>query len=123
MRIISAILLAPLLLAGCSRTTTEPIQVGHIAPESSGGKIGQHARRGITVAVDDIKDDALIHGRKVVVRHVDNKGSAEQAHADAVRLISLNRVIALLGDTDAAATAEIGQAARSYGVPVISSTS
>ena len=110
------------LVTGCTRTAPEPLQVGHIAPESGTSKLGLHARWGVTLAVDEIdKSDALIQGRKVVVRHVDSRGSAEVAHADAVRLITLNRSIALLADTDAPGADQVGVAARPYGIPVISS--
>jgi len=108
------------LAGGCTRPSTDPIPIGHIAPESGGGVLGQHARQGIALAVDDLKKGGnLIQGRGVSVRHLDDRGSPEVALADAVRLITLNRVHVILADTDAAATAEVGAAAKPYGVPVV----
>ncbi len=114
--------LALFLFTGCSHTPPEPIQIGHIAPESGSGTPVEHARRGVAMAVEELtRSGEQIHGRDVVVRHVDSRGSADVAHADAVRLITLNRVVALLGDSDPAAAGEIGLAAKPYAVPVITS--
>jgi branched-chain amino acid transport system substrate-binding protein len=116
------VVFAAVLFAGCSHTNPEPIQIGHIAPESGSGTPGEHARRGVTMAVEELtKSGELIHGRGVVVRHVDSRGTADVAHAQAVRLITLNHVVALLGDSDPAAAGEIGLAAKPYAIPVITS--
>ena len=87
-------LLASLLLAGCSHSTpTEPIVVGHLAPLSGPDKlIGEHARQGIILAVEEVNGDGeKVNGRRVEVVHVDDRGAPAAAGDQAVRLIAVNR--------------------------------
>lgn len=117
------------LLAGCSgRSATEPIFIGHLAPLSGPDqRIGQHARQGILLAVEEANQDD--NARKINVIHVDIPGDEEKperpendrAQAQAVRLITINRVIALLGDTGSAQAESMALGARPYGVAVVTS--
>lgn len=112
-------LLAPLLLAGCTHSpSAEPIVVGHLAPLSGSDKvIGEHARRGILLAVEEINADGeKINGRRVEVIHVDDRGGGGD---EAVRLIAVNRAVALLGGTSAERAEQIARAAQPYNVPLV----
>jgi branched-chain amino acid transport system substrate-binding protein len=53
------------------------------------------------------------------VRHVDDRGDPELVQAEAVRLVTLNRCLALLGGPDAAANERLARLAPTYGTPVI----
>src|SRR5947209_9095846 len=92
-----------LALVGCGNPPgTDPIFVGHLAPLSGPDKlIGEHARRGILLAVEEVnQEDNRIQGRRVNVLHADTRGETDQAKNEAVRLITINKVTALLGGTD-----------------------
>jgi branched-chain amino acid transport system substrate-binding protein len=103
---LAAIVMAAVLLwTGCSsKAEKEPILVGHIAPFSGPQKmLGEHARQGIILAVEDCnQDDRRIAGQKVAVLHADSRGNAETLQAEADRLITVNKIMGLL----ALATAE-----------------
>ena len=112
-----------LLLAGCGqRGATETLWLGHVGPMSGSEKIvGDPAKQGIGIAVDDLNADTgnLVLGRKIAVRHADAKSDARDAEAEAVRLASVNRVVALLGGTDTAQAIQVARGAEASGVPVV----
>src|SRR5262245_18612517 len=86
-----------LLLAGCARATPEPVWIGHLAPLSGPD------RRRAEVAVgamqlmleEAVEKEQTFAGRRVGVRHVD-ASDAVKARAEAVRLLTVNRVAALV---------------------------
>lgn len=115
-------LLLSLLLVGClQKTSSEPIRIGHVAPLSGPAKAsGQHARNAIVLAVDDVnREDQLIHGRRVVVVHADDRGNPEDAQAEAVRLATVGRVIAFLGGNGPSEAERLARTAQSYALPAI----
>ncbi len=110
-------LLAPLLLAGCTHSTpTDPIVVGHLAPLNE--PAGEHAQRGILLAVEEANGGDKVNGRRVEVVHVDDRGGASAGDA-AVRLIAVNRAVALLGGATTERAEQIARAAQPYNVPLV----
>jgi branched-chain amino acid transport system substrate-binding protein len=111
-------LLATILLAGCSpRPSTDPILIGHLTPLSGPERAsGEHARQGVTLAVEEVNaSDEKVAGRRVECLHADSKGGADEA----VRLVTVNKVIALLGATDAAQADQVVRAVQGYNVPLL----
>jgi branched-chain amino acid transport system substrate-binding protein len=111
-----------LALSGCTqRGPSEPLWIGHVAPLSGSDKTaGEQAQRGIRLAITQANADPnLVLGRKVAVRHADSRGGGRDAEAEAVRLVSVNRVVALLGGTDAVQSEHLIRSAESAGVPVV----
>jgi branched-chain amino acid transport system substrate-binding protein len=89
-----------LALAGCGgQATPPPVYVGHVATLSGAGKEeGEQASRGIRLAVQEQnKAAAEDNSRPVIVRHTDTRGNLEAFEAEAVRLVTVNRVLGLLG--------------------------
>jgi branched-chain amino acid transport system substrate-binding protein len=99
----------------------EPLWIGHVAPLSGPEKAaGEHAQQGIRLAIVEVDAEPnLVLGRKVAVRHADTRGDGKDAEAEAVRLVSVNRVVALLGGTDAFQAEHLVRGAESAGVPVV----
>jgi branched-chain amino acid transport system substrate-binding protein len=111
-------LLATVLLAGCSpRPSTDAIQIGHLTPLSGPERSsGEHARQGVTLAVEEVNaSDEKVAGRRVECIHADSRGGADEA----VRLVTVNKVIALLGATDAAQADQVARAVQGYNVPFL----
>ena len=111
-----------LILSGCSaKTTVEPLWIGHIAQLSGSRKAqGVQARLGVNLAVDETTTAGLrVMGRPLAVRHVDTRGEAETPRAEAVRLIAVSKVSALLVDVDSAQAERVGRESLPYGVPVL----
>ena len=107
------LILNALVLAGCSgQSTPPPIHVGHVATLSGPGKeAGEQAARAIRLAVQEQTREAKKNGEPaMVVRHVDTRGNLEAFEAEAVRLVSVSRAVALLGGTSAADVARLERA-------------
>jgi branched-chain amino acid transport system substrate-binding protein len=106
------------MLTGCSQSTpAEPIVVGHLSPLSGPDKrIGEHARQGIMLAVEEANgENDKINGRSVEVHHADDRGNAPLAGDEAVRLVTVNRAVALLGGTSTDQAEQIARSMQSYG--------
>jgi branched-chain amino acid transport system substrate-binding protein len=123
LRRIPVALLLLIGLAGCPRKPEpQPILIGHLAPFSGPDKaIGEHAKQAILLAVEEVnKEGNRIAGRRLAVLHPayppDEPGRLQPL---AVRLITVDKVVALLGGLDANQTKNLGRAAQPYDVPVV----
>jgi branched-chain amino acid transport system substrate-binding protein len=87
--------------AGCSgQTPPAPLFLGHIATLSGAdARAGKSAEQGIRFALQELGPAASenLAGRPLVVRHVDAAGSLDNLEGQAARLVSVNRVVGLLG--------------------------
>lgn len=116
----AAFLILSILLCGCGpRAEEEPVWVGLVAsfsgPDKSGGL---QVKQGTGLAVDDAVNQR-VEGRRLAVVTVDDHGSDESVQAEAVRLLSVNHVAALIGGADVGRAAVLAQAAQPYGVPTV----
>ncbi len=100
--------------AGCQGPANPPpIVVGHVAALSGADRGGEHAAQGIRLALKQLTDHNLadaLHGRSLQVRHTDTRGQTDAFEAEAVRLVGVNRAVALLGGTTAAEVAGLDRA-------------
>jgi branched-chain amino acid transport system substrate-binding protein len=115
-------LIAAALLGGCNRgAPTEPIVVGHLAPLSGPRKdVGEHARNGVLLAVEEVNENGQrLLGRRVEVLHADSGSGENAAGYEAVRLLTVNRAVALLGGTDPAGAEEIARVTQPYNAPFV----
>jgi branched-chain amino acid transport system substrate-binding protein len=97
-----AVLGAGLCLPGCAGPSQPaPVSFGHVATLSGPDRdAGEAAARGIRLAVMEAdKSPEQGAGRKVKVLHTDTLGKLDAFEAEAVRLVTVNRVWALLGGT------------------------
>ncbi len=108
------------LAAGCGGKAPEPIRVGHLTLVGGPGWAeGQSARQGIQLAVEDWNADAANGpGRKVAVLHVEARDD-RAAQAEAVRLLSVNRVAALIVGPGGALAETAARAAGPYEAVVV----
>jgi branched-chain amino acid transport system substrate-binding protein len=115
--------LAVLFLMGCSKSVSEPVWIGHLAPLSGPDKWqGERARQGVRLALEELKNDRELPGQSVVeVRHVDSGGDADRIQTEAVRLLTLNKVVALLDSSPAPLAERLAGAVRPYQVPLVTS--
>jgi branched-chain amino acid transport system substrate-binding protein len=108
--------------AGClHRDEAEPVLVGEVLPFTGPDKyLGEHARQGTILAVEEAnKPDNRIQGRRVAVVMPDSHGNREEIGKEAVRLVTVDRVVALLGGTEPGQVEGLAPVALSYRVPVV----
>jgi branched-chain amino acid transport system substrate-binding protein len=121
-RLLLAGLLLSLAPAGCGpKTAAEPVWVGHVVPLTGADRAqGERAVHGVRLAVNEARAaDLNVAGHRIAVRHADSHGSAETARAEAVRLLAVNRVAALLGGPDPALGEQLVRTAQPYEVAVV----
>jgi ABC-type branched-subunit amino acid transport system substrate-binding protein len=109
------------LAAGCSPAAKpEPIWVGHLGPLSGPDRdVGEESVRAIGAVLEQAQQDdfKVTGGRPVGVRHVD--GASGKARAEAVRLLAVNGVSALIVGPGLGDVEGVVAAARSHPAPVI----
>lgn len=111
-----------LVSAGCgTKLPAKPFTIGQLIPLSGPDKVqGEHARNGARLAVEAaVREGREVSGRSVIVRHVDDRSDVKNIQAMAIRLLTLNDVVAVIGGPGIAANEQLARAARSYGVPVL----
>lgn len=103
-----------LALAGCGAPRPpETAWVGHLAPRD-----GQ-AERAIDLGLRPLAEGGeLFDGKRLGVRHVE-AATAEQARAEAARLLAVNRVAALLVGPGVPGAEEVVATARPHGAAVV----
>jgi branched-chain amino acid transport system substrate-binding protein len=107
---------------GCApRPAPESVYVGHlVALNGPDRTAGEHARQGVRLAVLEATEaHQEAAGHPLAVVHVDTQGDAEQVQAETVRLLTVNRVAALLAGPRAASAERVLRADQPYGVPVV----
>src|SRR5262249_48134925 len=92
-----------------------------LAPLSGPNKtMGEHARQGILIAVDEVNATGeKVNGRRVEVHHADDHGPPSAAGDEAVRLIAVTRATGLPGRLTSERAGQVARAAQPYGVPVV----
>jgi branched-chain amino acid transport system substrate-binding protein len=90
--------IATTLFAACTKTDTNEIRIG-INYELSGGSAtyGQGSVEGIELAIEEINKAGGINGKLIKPYKVDNNSNEAEAATLATRLITQDKVIAILG--------------------------
>jgi branched-chain amino acid transport system substrate-binding protein len=110
------------LLAGCTaKPPTESIQIAHLLPLTGPDKkAAEDAQHGMLLAVEDINNnEPHIVGRTVVVRNIDSRDDSELVQNEAVRLITLNKVVAFVAGPNSRGAEPLVRTAQTYTLPVI----
>lgn len=112
------------LIAGCGRSEAEVIKIGAILPlTGDGAKYGQSARRGIDLAVSEINESGGIEGKLIEILYEDSKLDP-RAGTDAIhRLLSIEKVPAVIGAMGSSVTLAIAPIAEDHKVVLLSPTS
>ena len=121
--VILTVVMAMTLFAGCSNTATNAneIKIG-INYELSGdvATYGQSSVEGIELAIAEINTAGGINGKKIVAVKYDNKSEPAEATTLATKLMTKDKVVAILGPaTSGSFKAEIPVALKNK-IPVIS---
>jgi branched-chain amino acid transport system substrate-binding protein len=124
-------LLPALVMAGCSRPTApEPVLLGYLATA------GESGQRGAQLAVKEANEsEGLVSGRRVALLAPSLSPAASSSAAEAKksegsdtlqaiasRLVSVNRVPALIGGSDVPQVEALGRAAQPAGAFVVAQT-
>jgi len=101
-----------------------PIKIGHYA--SMTGKeatFGQSTDNGIRLAAEEINAAGGFNGRTFEIITYDTKGESKEAGNAVTRLVTSDKVTAVLGEVASTLSLAGGAVAQQYGVPMISPSS
>jgi len=125
-KIVSVILLfvmAVTLLSGCSGSagSSDEIRIG-VNYELSGNvaTYGQSSVEGIKLAIEQINAAGGVKGKKIKLIEYDNKSEAAEATTLATKLMTQDKVVAVLGPATSGAFKATEPVARQNKVPIIS---
>jgi branched-chain amino acid transport system substrate-binding protein len=114
-------LLITLVFSGCKGDNADVIKIG-VNYELSGkvATYGQASVEGIELAVKEINEAGGINGKKIELVKADNKSDAAEATTIATRLMTRDKVIAVLGPATSGAFMSTIPVATQNKIPVIS---
>ncbi len=88
-----------LLFVGCAKEEPEEYRIGAILPLTGGAALwGNNVKKGIDLAVEEANSTGGINGRKITVIYEDSKGLAKEGVAAINKLVSIDKVPAILDD-------------------------
>ncbi|MFN0137182.1 MAG: ABC transporter substrate-binding protein [Phycisphaerae bacterium] len=121
---ISCITVAVGITAIANAQDTGPIVIGHYASMTgSEATFGVSTDNGIKLAVEEINAAGGIKGRQLKLITYDNQGKAQEAATVVTRLITQDKVVAILGEVASSRSIAGGQIAQRYSVPMITPSS
>ncbi len=121
----SAAVLTYVFAAGSASAADDaPILVGHYASMTgSEATFGVSTDNGIKLAIDEFNAAGGLSGRRIKLITYDNQGKAQESTTAVTRLITQDRVAAILGEVASSRSIAGGQVAQRYGVPMITPSS
>jgi branched-chain amino acid transport system substrate-binding protein len=102
----------------------EPIVIGHYGSLSgSEATFGESTDRGIKLAIKEINAAGGINGREVKLITYDDKGDSGEAGKAVTRLITNDKVVAVIGEVASSRSLAGGAVCQQYKIPMISPSS
>ncbi len=121
---LSLVVSALLAFAASGLRAAEPIKVGEIA--SMTGKeavFGQSSHKGTLLAVEQLNAKGGVLGRQIELVTEDNQSKAGESATVARKLLSRDKVVALLGEVASSRSLEMAPIAQRARIPMISPAS
>lgn len=113
--------------AGCTKKTTDSageILVGEYGSlTGSEATFGQSTSEGVNLAFAEQNKMGGVKGKKLKLITLDNQGKPEEARAAVQRLITQDRVVAVIGEVASSRSLAAAPVAQQYKVPMISPSS
>jgi branched-chain amino acid transport system substrate-binding protein len=118
---------ATLSLGGCTKKSTDSaneILVGEYGSlTGSEATFGQSTSEGVNLAFAEQNKIGGVKGKKLKLITLDNQGKPEEARAAVQRLITQDRVVAVIGEVASSRSLAAAPVAQQYKVPMISPSS
>lgn len=117
-----------LVLASCNggsgTSSADEIVIGEYGSLTGGqATFGISTRNGIDIAVDEINAAGGVLGKKIRVIVEDDQGKAEEANVVVTKLITKDKVVAVLGEVASSNSLAAAPVAQQNGIPMISPSS
>lgn len=110
--------------AGTTEAASDEIVVGEVlSMTGSEATFGSSTNSGTKLAIEEINAAGGIKGKKVRVITLDNQGKPEEAATAVTKLITQNKVIAILGEVASSRSLAMAPIAQQYHIPMVSPSS
>ncbi|MBO9667463.1 MAG: ABC transporter substrate-binding protein [Bdellovibrio sp.] len=122
-RLFIALLMVLPLLASCTKKDNE-ITIGEYdSLTGSDATFGLSTNKGVRLAFDEINAAGGVKGKKLALITLDDQGKNEEAAAAVTRLITQNKVTAIIGGVASGRSKAAAPIAQAKGVPFVSPSS
>jgi branched-chain amino acid transport system substrate-binding protein len=102
----------------------EPVRIGFfMSITGRDASFGEASQNGARLAVDTLNASGGVLGRPIELRVEDNRSLAGESATAVKRLISRDRVVALVGECSSARTLEAAAVAQANGIPLVTPAS
>ncbi|MDZ4083523.1 MAG: ABC transporter substrate-binding protein [Bdellovibrionales bacterium] len=123
----TTLLAATLVTVGCTKKSADSaneILVGEYGSlTGSEATFGQSTSEGVNLAFSEQNKVGGVKGKKLKLITLDNQGKPEEARAAVQRLITQDRVVAVIGEVASSRSLAAAPVAQQYKVPMISPSS
>jgi branched-chain amino acid transport system substrate-binding protein len=110
-------------ISACTKKTNE-LAIGEFGSlTGSEATFGQSTNKGIRMAFDEINSAGGIKGKKLKLITYDNQGKPDEAASVVKRLITQDKVLAIIGEVASSRSLAAAPIAQQYKVPMISPSS
>lgn len=110
--------------AAAGAASTEAIAIGEYGSMTgSEATFGISTHRGIEMAIEEKNKAGGVKGRQLQLISLDNQGKTGESAAAVTRLITQNKVVAVLGEVASSRSLEAAPIAQQYKIPMISPSS
>ena len=125
--LVAFIAMSSIFAGGASESTTDataPIKIGAMyALSGSNAAIGTNIMRGVDFAVEMINAKGGVNGRMIEIVRGDTQGDAKVGRSVAERLITQDKVNAIIGCHQSTITQIVAQVCEQYQIPMITAIS
>lgn len=121
--IISVLCIFSLLTTSCTKNENEILVGEYGSLTGSDATFGLSTNKGIRMALDEVNNKGGIKGKKIKLITLDNQGKPEEAAQAVTRLISQNKVVAILGEVASGRTRAAAPIAQAAKIPLITPAS
>ena len=102
----------------------DTILIGHFGSMTGAeATFGQSTDNGVRLAVKEINAAGGVKGKQIALKTYDDQGKSQEAGTAVTRLITSDKVVAVLGEVASSLSIAGGRVAQQYGVPMISPSS
>lgn len=108
----------------CTKKTPDAIQIGAVLPLTGEvAQYGQSSKSGIDLAVEELNKNGGIDNKRIEILYEDSRGNSKDAVLAFQKLISINKVPAVIGDLLSSNTLAIAPIAEKNKIILLSPTS
>lgn len=111
------------LVTGCTKNENEIVVGEYGSLTGNDASFGQSTNKGIRMAFDEINTKGGVKGKKIKLITYDDQGKPEEAAAVVKRLITQDKVIAVIGEVASSRSLAAAPIAQQYKIPMISPSS